>query len=159
MRIEIRRYNLTEEYIDGSLYIGGRRSCSTVENTASSLPAGAYPVVMHHCARRGKDVPVILTRGIKSRPRCSRCKQVELSGLNTAMPCFCPQLGVGNGMCNRHDGAVLVGTSCPPGCLIHTQPVFERVSRLLQRVSDNGGSIRLVITDPFDASADLNVDD
>ena len=150
LKLELKRYKIGSDYIDGQLFVNGRKLCDTVENMAMSLPGGTYPVVMHHCKLRGYDVPVVLTRGFKTRPRCSRCRIIELAGYNTALPCVCTQICPGNGMSGRRDSAIIVGTCRASGCLVFPERAFAQVCGIVRRIISGGGRVTIRITDMFE---------
>ena len=136
MYIEIKRTRKTEKVIDGTLYIDGEYVCDTAENRLTTLPAGEYPIIRHHCKQYGRFMPVI------GHPRCEHCEQLteEDMNLNTTMPCYCPMLKPGNGVYHREDGSIILGTRIIPGCLKHPvqafDPLAERIRKAISRENE-----------------------
>lgn len=151
MNITIKRISKKGQAIDGTLYIDGLRICDTAENAEYCLNPGTYPVVRHKCKQKARFVPVILSGSCSDREClegcCSRCKKLDFVTNNSNMPCFCPQITMGNGVYNRKDGSILVGTRIAPGCLKHIKEPFENICERLRKLDDRGSEVTLTIID------------
>ena len=49
---------------------------------------------------------------------CTNCCRLDFVGANTRLPRFCPQIKAGNGIHNRWDGSILVGSLTDPNVSI-----------------------------------------
>ena len=78
-------------------------------------------------------------------PRCTLCEQLTEVSLNTLMPCHCPMLKPGNGVCNRTDGSIILGTHICPGCLKQPQQAFEPLVERIRKISKRKTGITLRI--------------
>lgn len=142
MKIEIRRMEKMGEAIDGTLHIDGQYICDTVENSHTALPAGNYQVERHYCKQYGRFMPIVVpTAGDELRILgCEGCKPSEEEvNLNTIMPCVCHMLKPGNGVHNREDGSIILGTCICSGCLKLPlkafEPLAERIRKAVKRKS------------------------
>lgn len=151
MKIELRRYRhktetrCTEpvEVIDGELYIDGTKICDTAENACHCLPKGSYPLAIIKCHQHGRKMPLIM---VGEPPASGHCKKLGTVCNNTNMPRFCPQLCPGNGVYNRTDGAIILGTYLVPGCLIHPKDAFDSLYDRIRKSAERGHDITLVIS-------------
>ena len=147
MNIEIRRYRIRTETIDGQLFINGStKICDTAENALHALPAGDYKVHVCKCKRHARKMPIVCLEG--STLPCDRCKKLPYTGFNTTMPIYCPMLTAGNGVYNRNDGAILLGEYIAPGCLKHPKDNFDRVYEMIRKAAERNHQITLTIKEP-----------
>lgn len=65
------------------------------------------------------------------------------------MPLFCPQITCGNGVYNRKDGAIIVGTYLAHGCLAHPQKAFKAIYDRLRKSAERGHDITLEIVEAY----------
>ena len=129
------------EAINGKLHFDGQCICDTVENRLTALPAGDYRLVRHYCKQYARFMPVVVKAEsgawVQLETRCAQCEPREDVSLNTLMPCVCPMLKPGNGVHNRHDGSIILGTALVPGCLKHPldtfYPLAERIRKAIKR--------------------------
>lgn len=146
MIITIKRYRKKTETIDGQLYIEGICICDCAENAKSAIKAGIYPVVIAKCQQHARKQPCIVGNGL---PKCSTCNKLEGVSNNTDMPLFCPQITCGNGVYNRKDGAIIVGTYLAHGCLAHPQKAFKAIYDRLRKSAERGHDITLEIVEAY----------
>ena len=172
MNIELRRYRIKSDTIDGQIFIDGAKVCDCAENAHHCLPPGEYQIIVHKCRHHARKMPVIClednTRealvtgctkgaaGLQSEgntcldgstlPPCDQCPKLPFVGNNTTMPLYCPQLCPGNGVYNRTDGAILVGKNLAPGCLSHPKSAFDNLYDRIRKNAERGNEITLTIT-------------
>lgn len=155
MNIELRRIRHRPETIDGQIYIDGTKICDTAENACHCLPEGNYPVAIIKCKQHGRKMPVIQLMNnsweihgdscSKEKP-CDSCKKLDCVGINTNMPCYCPQLCPGNGVYKRTDGAIILGTYIITGCLKHPKEAFDSLYDRIRKSAERGHAINLIIS-------------
>ena len=86
---------------------------------------------------------------------CTSCCRLDFAGANTPLPRFCPQIKAGNGIHNRWDGSILVGSLTDPndptrnchGCLLHPQAAFDNLFDRIRMSVNRGHEIELIIRD------------
>ena len=86
---------------------------------------------------------------------CTNCCRLDFVGANTRLPRFCPQIKAGNGIHNRWDGSILVGSLTDPndptrnchGCLLHPQAAFDNLFDRIRMSVNRGHEIELIIRD------------
>ena len=86
---------------------------------------------------------------------CTSCCRLDFVGANTCLPRFCPQIKAGNGIHNRWDGSILVGSLTDPndptrnchGCLLHPQAAFDNLFDRIRMSVNRGHEIELIIRD------------
>ena len=141
MNIELRRYRIKTDTIDGQIFIDGAKVCDCAENAHHCLPPGEYQIIVHKCRHHARKMPVILPMS-----DCSACPKLPYVGNNTSMPCKCIQICPGNGVYNRTDGAILVGKYIAPGCLSHPKSAFDNLYDRIRKNAERGNEITLTIT-------------
>lgn len=146
MNIVITRHRKTSETIDGRLTIEGMRICDCAENAKRAIKAGIYPVVITKCHQHARKQPCVIVNG---SPKCSTCNKLEGVSNNSNMPQYCPQLCQGNGVYNRNDGAIIVGSYLAPGCLAHPKEAFEAIYDRLRKSAERGHDITLEIVEAY----------
>lgn len=144
MIIELRRYRIKPDTIDGQIFIDGSKVCDCAENAHHCLPPGEYQVQVIKCHQHARKMPVVLPK-----PDCEECTQLSYVGNNTSMPCKCVQLCPGNGVYNRNDGAILVGKYLAPGCLTHPKTAFDTLYGRIRKNSERGNEITLTIQNTY----------
>lgn len=148
MNITITRKSRKAEAIDGILSIDGVKLCDIAVHSATALPEGTYRIVRHKCKQYGRFVPFIVTDAL-SKPPCESCKKLEFVSCNSTMPCICHQIKIGNGIYNRADGSIIVGTYIVPGCLMHSKEPFDNISERIRKLSSRGSEITLTIKNQY----------
>lgn len=143
MKIELKRYSQKTQTIDGRLYIDGVRVCDTAENANFAIPAGNYNVEIVKCKQHARKQLCIIING---SPDCKKCEHLECVSLNTTMPRFCPQLKAGNGVYNRTDSSIILGTRICSGCLKRTKQAFHTVFDRTRKAIQRGHEVNLTIT-------------
>lgn len=157
MKIVIKRISKTGDAIDGHLYIDGMKICDCAENAKSCLKAGTYPVVRHKCKQYARYMPVILDNNASVHPdikptptlKCDTCPKCDLVFNNTAMPCRCPMIKMGNGVHNREDGSIIIGSNICPGCLKLSKAPFEMICERMRKLDGRGCEITVTIINNF----------
>lgn len=155
MTITIQRTIVKGEITEGYIKVDGQRICDTLENSASPLTTGQYPLSLVKCKQHARKMILIeantTKRGKMGKGRyalkCTRCKQKELVFTNTQMPVGCPQLKPGNGIHNRLDGSIMVGTRACLGCLLHPKDAFDALYERIRKSLERGNEVTLEITD------------
>ena len=145
MNIKITRYQRSGQSIDGHLTIDeGLRLCDTAENRSSALSEGVYPIRIVKCKQYCRKM-ICLT----PEPPCQQCDKIaEVSG-NTTMPCHCPMLKPGNGIHNRNDGSIILGTYIAPGCLSHPKQAFDALYERIRKSAARGHELTIEIEETY----------
>jgi hypothetical protein len=131
LEIVLQRVRSTRYGLDGALYIDNVKVCDTVENADSCIKEGEYKIALEYCKHHKRKMPVIKLESTA----CNVCILHREVFNNTPMPCHCPQITMGNGMHNRHDGAIIVGEALCAGVLIHTRKAFDSTfNRILMHI-------------------------
>ena len=154
MKIIIKRIRVRPETIDGHLYIDGIKICDTAENANGALPEGEYKISITYCKQYKRKVLCLEGTTAKrsvtgdevsgqwnGRPICledsTKCPLQKWVFYDTTLPCYCPMLKIGNGVYNRPDGSIIVGTHIVPGCLLHSKeaydPLYQRIRKSIER--------------------------
>ena len=152
MNITITRKSRNAEALDGILSIDGFKLCDTAEHCATALAEGTYRIVRHKCKQNGRFVPLItsLTPNLSPLiPDCTKCKKLEFFTCNSTMPCVCHQIKIGNGIYNRADGSIILGTYIAPGCLKNSKEPFESLCERIRKLSSRGSEITLTIKNQY----------
>ena len=154
MKIELRRIKRTAEVrcaepvevIDGHLFIDGIKICDTAENANGALPEGEYRVTIAYCKQYKRKVLILSSSSSSLSLSCEACEQLKWVFYDTTLPVYCPQLKIGNGVYNRPDGSIIVGTHIVPGCLLRSKdaydPLYQRIRKSIQR----GNQVSLIIS-------------
>lgn len=146
MNITLSRYRKQADHIDGRLKTDQGILCDTVENAETAIPVGTYQISIIKCKQHSRKKPVII---VKKVPECKKCTLMECVNNNTSMPLYCPQITCGNGMHNRKDGAIIVGTLSCSGCLIHPKTAFDKVYDILRKNAERGHEITLTVVEHY----------
>ena len=141
MDIKIKRTNTKGEITEGRLTIDGQLVCDTLENTLTRLDPGTYPIILVKCKQYARKM--ILVKNFA--PRCADCPRMRFVFGNTRMPQPCPQLKPGNGIHNRHDGSIVVGTRSSLGCIIHPRNAFAALYDRIRKNVERGRVVTLEI--------------
>ena len=144
MNIIIQRYRHKPETIDGKLYIDGLKICDTAENAKGALPEGEYEVTLLKCKQYKRNMLLL-----NPHPPCSKCPPLEYCGNNSTLPCYCPMLKPGNGVYNRLDGSIILGTYIVPGCLMHPKQAFDTVYDRIRKSIQRGNQVVVTIKNEF----------
>lgn len=140
MQIKLCRKSIFGDVISGELLIDGKRVCDTAENANGALPAGTYAVRLLHCRQYGRKMICL-----HPHPPCGKCRQLRFCGNNTILPCYCPMLKPGNGVCKRLDGSIVVGQQGAPGCILHPRKTFDALFQRLRKHTARGNEVTLSI--------------
>lgn len=159
MNITIQRNKPKGDYTHGHLSIDGLRICDTLENTNGLAPAGVYPITLIKCKQYARKMPLLANlepcarlcrlarpRTLNFEPCCDKCPKLHCVCHNTLMPCWCPMLKPGNGICGRLDGSILVGQFNCLGCLIHPKTTFDPLYERIRKSLSRGNEVILTIS-------------
>lgn len=151
MNIVINRTLVKGEVTEGQLFIDDIYICDTLENSASCLVQGSYPISLVKCKQYSRKMICISeTQPINAthvKTPCDNCHLLEYVGNNTRMPLHCPQIKPGNGICRRTDGSIIVGKRRSLGCIIHPQEAFETLFSRIRMSLKRSHSVTLTIND------------
>ena len=86
---------------------------------------------------------------LEASTRCDHCPKLEFVCNNTTMPIYCPMLKPGNGIYNRADGSIILGTYIAPGCLKNSKEPFESLCERIRKLSSRGSEISLTIENRY----------
>lgn len=143
LNITLQRTLVRGEITEGHLTILGIRVCQTLENTISGLPAGRYPVTLHHCKQYSRRMLLVDDKRL-----CRTCpKQQQHMSCNSCRPIICPMIKAGNGIHGRHDGSILVGTKAGLGLLTHPKSTFDALYERIRMSLQRGNQVTLLIHD------------
>lgn len=74
---------------------------------------------------------------LEGSTKCEACEQLKWVFYDTTLPCYCPMLKIGNGVYNRPDGSIIVGTHIVPGCVLRSKdaydPLYQRIRKSIER--------------------------
>ena len=166
LNLILTRTRVLGEYCHGRLSIDGNHICDTLENTDSRVPAGKYNLTLIKCKQYSRKMPLLfphsgphpaLDAGSPEshlepetwnlKLRCAECKRLSLVCSNSTLPCYCPMIKPGNGVCNRPDGSILVGEYNCLGCLIHPKTTFDPLYERIRKSISRGNQVTLIIKD------------
>lgn len=144
MYITIQRTLIRGEFCEGYLTIdGSARICHTLENSDSRVPAGEYIITLAKCKQYSRKMPLL-----NPKTPCNLCPKLKFVCNNTHLPCYCPMLKPGNGVCGRLDGSILVGQRNCLGSLIHPKTTFDLLYERIRKSVSRGHEVILTIVDP-----------
>jgi len=149
MKIELKRTLIAGGAIDGILRIDSRYFCDTAEHCPTALPVGRYRIVRHFCKQYKRYMPLIVSYpyGHSLASRCEHCKPLETISYNTLLPEYCPMLKPGNGINDRADGSIILGTQIVPGCLGHPSQAFELLAERIRKAGKKTTDVSLIIAE------------
>lgn len=142
MIITIQRTLIRGEFCEGQLSIDGIKICHTLENSNSLVPAGEYHITLAKCKQYSRKMPLL-----NPKTPCGLCPKLKLVCNNSVLPCYCPMLKPGNGVCGRLDGSILVGQRNCLGCLVHPKDAFDSLYERIRKSISRGHEVILVIKD------------
>lgn len=166
MIITIKRYRKRPETIDGHLYIFGAKICDTAENAKSALPEGDYQIHIHYCKQykrkvlrleaatreatvTGDEVSGLRTKSESCLEGSTKCPLQKWVFYDTTLPCYCPQLKIGNGVYNRPDGSIIVGKYLVPGCLLHSKDAYDPLYQRIRKSIERGNQVFVTIKNEY----------
>lgn len=126
MQIEIHRCQIGETTCDGILKIDDIRICNTAENAKYRPPAGTYRIILRYNKAQGRKVPTLISEDTSKRQA---------------------YLAIGNGIYNRHDGRIILGTYIVPGCLKCSRESFMTLYDRINNSQRRGHEVTLKITE------------
>jgi len=152
MDIYIKRTYSHGEWTHGHLIIDDVQVCDTLENTSARVPAGSYPVTLIKCHQYGRKMPILavpepVAEPVEAVEGCSKCPKLDFVCGNTTLPCYCPMLKPGNGVCNRLDGSILIGRKSCLGLIIQSKDYFDALYARIRMSIARGGKVELVVSD------------
>ena len=143
MTISINRTLVKGEITEGLLTIDGKHLCSTLENTYSRLDPGEYHITLVKCKHYSRKMICVVHNPPSANEMKEKCESCVMTGeaySNTLLPKPCPMLKIGNGVHNRHDGSILVGTRGCRGMIVRSKdafdPLYERIRKNIERGND-----------------------
>lgn len=156
MKLEIMRTYRKGEILDGQMRVNGQLLCDTSENSYYAIEPGTYTVMRIYCKQYCQYMPVIMIKGNSSgyegnKPACcANCTAIGETFLNTALPTYCPQIKMGNGIHNRRDGSIIIGTRIVPGAIKQSAVPFEKLLERIRKLSSREKVITLTVIDKTD---------
>ena len=153
MKLELIRTYRNGEILDGELRVNKHFLGDTSENGLYAVEPGTYFVARVYCRQYCQYMPVILTDSHatgcpdKGLPHCKECPAIAETFLNTVLPTYCPQIKMGNGIHNRRDGSIIIGTRIVPGAIKLSAVPFENLMERLRKLSSRKSIITLNIID------------
>lgn len=127
MNIELRRYRICPDTIDGRIYIDGGKVCDSAENARHCLPPGTYQIILARSRKHARKMPWIITD--QSSRISHRVSLIES----------------GNGVYNLHTGTILVGRYLVPGIVTHSRPAFDALYERIRKNLERGNEVTLTI--------------
>ena len=143
MKMVLTRLFTKGEYTHGSLSIDGIKICSTLENANALVPSGNYTIRLAKCKQYSRKMLCL-----NPEAPCTLCKKSlnsHPSSLNFTLPCWCPQIKPGNGIHNRLDGSIIVGTYNCLGSIIHPKAHFDALYERIRKSLSRGNQVQLKI--------------
>lgn len=156
MNIELRRYRIRPDTIDGFIFIDGQKVCDCAENAHHCPKAGTYPLNVVKCEQHVRKMPVL---SALSDLKCTKCKPLECVTYNTTMPLLCPMLKPGNGVYKRKDASIILGKYLAPGCLTQPKQAFDNFYERIRKSIERGHELTITIIEdyPTPPSAELTI--
>lgn len=146
MNIELIRNHRTRWALDGVLRIGGQKICDTSENLQHHLEQGTYSILIDRCHQYRRKMPIVMIADEPMTAKCHHCKKKHIGSQHANLPCFCPQIKIGNGVANRTDGSIIIGQLRLPGFMLKSSDHFDRLIDRLDKAAQRGEAITLTIT-------------
>lgn len=147
MNIELIRNHRTRWALDGVLRIGGQKICDTSENLQHHLEQGTYSILIDRCHHYRRKMPIVRIDDETLSSKCHLCKKKRISSIHANLPCFCPQIKIGNGVANRTDGSIIIGQLRLPGFMLKSSDHYDLLIDRLDKAAQRGEQITLTITD------------
>ena len=153
MKLELTRTYRKGEILDGELRVNGLLLCDTSENSYYAIEPGTYTVMRINCKQYCQYMPVIMIKGNSSGREgnklacCADCTAIGETFLNTALPTYCPQIKMGNGIHNRRDGSIIIGTRIVPGAIKLSAAPFEKLMERMRKLSSRNRETTLTVID------------
>lgn len=151
MELELIRKYRDRDILDGILKMNGRVLCDTSENAYYALKPGRYPIERRYCPQYNQHVPLVrmpVNDGEKDGMRCvccAACLPLRENNINTPLPGYCPQIKMGNGIHNRRDGSIIIGTRIAPGALKEPALPYGKLTERLRKLASRGTDVTLII--------------
>lgn len=120
MNIELRRYRIKPETIDGRIYIDGGKVCDSAEKARHCLPPGEYSIILARRHPKDRKMPIIIADGN-------------------------PKLTHGNGVYSLQDGSIILGRYLVPGIVTHSRPAFDALYERIRKNLERGNEVKLTI--------------
>lgn len=118
--IELHRHRIRNISCDGTLYIEGVHICDTTERTHLRVPPGTYRIELQYSHTFGRKVPTLCPGA-----------------------CF----AIGNGIYNKHDARILLGTYIAPGCLCLSRKSFMLLYNRINNLQRRGHEVFLEVSE------------
>lgn len=80
---------------------------------------------------------------------CKNCPTMECVTNNSKLPCFCPQIKIGNGVYNRTDGSIIIGEYLAPGIVKKPTEYFNRLIDRLDKAYNRTEPIILTVIEEY----------
>lgn len=122
MQLHLHRHRINATACDGTLSIDGIRICDTAEHAQHRPPVGTYRIVLRYSHTHGRKVPML----------------AESAGV-------C--LAIGNGIWNRTDGRILIGTYIALGCVKKSREPFMLLYNRINTALRRGHEVTIRITE------------
>lgn len=131
MNILIHRHSIREITCDGTLSINGIYLCDTAEHSQYRPPAGTYRITIRNSRKYKRMMPIL----------------EPLNHPKTNAPHFPFTITMGNGIYNRTDGRIIIGTHNVPGCLVKSKELFLKFFDRIFKTIKRGHEVTLTITE------------
>lgn len=145
MDIQLIRNHRSRWALDGELRIMGQKICDTSENLQHHLAPGTYPVLIERCPHYRRKMPIVMISTEPMLAKCHFCKKVLIDSQHANLPCYCPQIKIGNGVANRTDGTIIIGDHYLSGVMINSSEHFNRLIDRLDKAAQRDEPITLTI--------------
>lgn len=145
MNIELVRNHRTRWALDGELRIADQKICDTSENLMQHLEHGTYPIRIERCHHYHRKMPIVMITDEPMLAKCHSCKKKTIGSQHANLPCYCPQIKIGNGVANRTDGSIIIGDYYLPGVILNSSDHFNKLIDRLDKAALRGESIMLTI--------------
>ena len=144
MNIELKRIRHKPYTIDGHIYIDGEKICDCAENANHALPLGTYAIALIKSKTYGRKMPVVISHSVSDSHSTHPDGKPSLSPSLIAN--HSSLIAIGNGVYNRTDGSILVGTYIVPGILRHSKPSFDALYDRIRKNLERNNPVQLTIT-------------
>lgn len=114
---------------DGEITLHSVHLCDTTENPTFMAPEGAYSIQLRYNRKLNRKEPVLVEKTADKKKRSTY------------------RLTTGNGIFNKRDGRILLGTYLIPGCLKWSGKAFTRIFNRIYSAIRRNEEVTVIIVD------------
>ena len=130
MQIHLHRHRIREITCDGTITINNTPVCDTAENSQFRTPTGTYNIVLLYSKTFKRKVPTL-------KPLTTSTEKEKQQAV----------IAIGNGIFNRNDPRIIIGTHIVPGCLKCSREPFIQLYDRINTSQRRGNSVTITISE------------